>query len=168
MSSKFLHILNNSCNDTIEDLDIFPFELDDFQKHACSKISQGENILVIAKTGVGKTVPAIYGIHNSLKKNKKIIYTTPIKSLSNQKYKELAEKFPSVGIMTGDIKFNPTAQCIIMTTEILRNILYNSGPNSITNSTIYLIFLLMKLIKLFLMKFIILIITIVVLYGKNV
>ena len=68
-------------------------------------------------------------------KKQKIIYTTPIKSLSNQKYKELAEKFPSVGIMTGDIKFNPTAQCIIMTTEILRNILYNSGPNSITNST---------------------------------
>jgi len=135
MSSKFLHILDNSCNDTIEDLDIFPFELDDFQKHACSKISQGENVLVIAKTGVGKTVPAIYGINNSLKKNKKIIYTTPIKSLSNQKYKELAEKFPSVGIMTGDIKFNPTAQCIIMTTEILRNILYNSGPNSITSST---------------------------------
>ena len=135
MSSKFLHILDNSCNDIIEDLDIFPFELDDFQKHACSKISLGENVLVIAKTGVGKTVPAIYGINNSLKKNKKIIYTTPIKSLSNQKYKELAEKFPSVGIMTGDIKFNPTAQCIIMTTEILRNILYNSGPNSITSST---------------------------------
>ena len=135
MSSKFLHVLNNSCNDTIEDLDIFPFELDDFQKHACSKISQGENVLVIAKTGVGKTVPAIYGINNSLKKNKKIIYTTPIKSLSNQKYKELSEKFPSVGIMTGDIKFNPTAQCIIMTTEILRNILYNSGANSITSST---------------------------------
>jgi len=135
MSSKFLHILDTLCNDTIEDLDIFPFELDDFQKHACSKISQGENVLVIAKTGVGKTVPAIYGINNSLKKNKKIIYTTPIKSLSNQKYKELAEKFPSVGIMTGDIKFNPTAQCIIMTTEILRNILYNSGANSITSST---------------------------------
>ena len=135
MSSKFLTILNNSCNDIIEDLDIFPFELDDFQKHACSRISKSENVLVIAKTGVGKTVPAIYGINNSLKKNKKIIYTTPIKSLSNQKYKELAEKFPSVGIMTGDIKFNPTAQCIIMTTEILRNILYNSGPNSITSST---------------------------------
>ena len=135
MSSKFLHILDTHCNDIIEDLDIFPFELDHFQKHACSKISQGENVLVIAKTGVGKTVPAIYGINNSLKKNRKIIYTTPIKSLSNQKYKELAEKFPSVGIMTGDIKFNPTAQCIIMTTEILRNILYNSGPNSITSST---------------------------------
>ena len=110
--SKYLNILNTSCNDTVEDLDIFPFELDDFQKHACSKISQSENVLVIAKTGVGKTVPAIYGIHNSQKKNKKIIYTTPIKSLSNQKYKELAEKFPSVGIMTGDIKFNPTASLV--------------------------------------------------------
>ena len=127
--SKYLNILTNVCNDTVEDLDIFSFELDDFQKHACSKISQDENVLVIAKTGVGKTVPAIYGIHNSIKKNKKIIYTTPIKSLSNQKYKELTEKFPSVGIMTGDIKFNPTAQCIIMTTEILRNILYSGVSN---------------------------------------
>ena len=72
MSSKFLHILNNSCADIIDDLDIFPFELDDFQKHACSKISQSENVLVIAKTGVGKTVPAIYGINNSLKKIKKL------------------------------------------------------------------------------------------------
>ena len=52
MSSKFLTILNNSCNDIIEDLDIFPFELDDFQKHACSRISKSENVLVIAKTGV--------------------------------------------------------------------------------------------------------------------
>ena len=91
--SKYLNTLNEICNDVVEDLDIFPFELDDFQKHACSKISQGENVLVIAKTGVGKTVPAIYGIHNSQKKNKKIIYTTPIKSLSNQKYKELAHCF---------------------------------------------------------------------------
>ncbi len=66
--SKYLNILTNVCNDTIEDLDIFSFELDDFQKHACSKISQDENVLVIAKTGVGKTVPAIYGIHNSIKK----------------------------------------------------------------------------------------------------
>ena len=66
----------------------------------------------------------IYAIADSLEKNKKIIYTSPIKSLSNQKLFELKKKFPDVGILTGDIKFNPDAQCVIMTTEILRNILY--------------------------------------------
>ena len=128
--SKYLNILSDKCTEYISDLDIFNYELDDFQKHACYRITQNENIFVCAKTGVGKTVPAIYGIHHSLKQNMKVIYTTPIKSLSNQKYKELSEKFNSVGIMTGDIKFNPTAQCIIMTTEILRNILYNGNSNN--------------------------------------
>ena len=128
--SSYLNILTGQCNDIVPDLNIFSFELDNFQKHACYKISCGESVLVCAKTGVGKTVPAIYGIHHSLKKNMKVVYTTPIKSLSNQKYKELTEKFSSVGIMTGDIKFNPTAQCIIMTTEILRNILYNGHTDN--------------------------------------
>ncbi|MBD74042.1 MAG: hypothetical protein CMM96_00910 [Rickettsiales bacterium] len=102
----------------------FGFELDSFQKHAISAIKRKEDVLVTAHTGSGKTVPAIFGIAHSLKSNKKIIYTSPIKSLSNQKYLELSQKFPSVGILTGDIKFNPDAQCVIMTTEILRNILY--------------------------------------------
>ena len=128
--SPYLSILTNQCNNIVPDSNIFTYELDDFQKHACYKISCDESVLVCAKTGVGKTVPAIYGIHHSLKKNMKVVYTTPIKSLSNQKYKELTEKFSSVGIMTGDIKFNPTAQCIIMTTEILRNILYNGNTNN--------------------------------------
>ena len=102
----------------------FSFELDSFQKHAISAIKRNENVLVTAHTGSGKTVPAIYAIADSLEKNKKIIYTSPIKSLSNQKLFELKKKFPDVGILTGDIKFNPDAQCVIMTTEILRNILY--------------------------------------------
>ena len=102
----------------------FGFELDSFQKHAISAIKRGENVLVTAHTGSGKTVPAIFGIADSLAKNKKVIYTSPIKSLSNQKLFELKRKFPDVGILTGDIKFNPDAQCVIMTTEILRNILY--------------------------------------------
>ena len=66
----------------------------------------------------------IFGISDSLEKNRKIIYTSPIKSLSNQKFFELSQQFPDVGILTGDIKYNPDAQCVIMTTEILRNILY--------------------------------------------
>ena len=89
-----------------------------------NSIKNNENVLVTAHTGSGKTVPAIFGIADSLAKNKKIVYTSPIKSLSNQKFYELKQKFPDVGILTGDIKFNPDAQCLIMTTEILRNILY--------------------------------------------
>ena len=74
---------------------------------------------------------------SSLKKNKKVIYTSPTKSLSNQKYAEFIEKFSSVGIMTGDIKMNPDAQCVIMTTEILRNILYrNASGQQVTSSSI--------------------------------
>ena len=109
----------------------FGFELDDFQKHAINSIKNNENILVTAHTGSGKTVPAIFGIADSLSKNKKIIYTSPIKSLSNQKLFELKQKFPDIGILTGDIKFNPDAQCVIMTTEILRNILYQSESQHI-------------------------------------
>jgi antiviral helicase SKI2 len=102
----------------------FGFELDHFQKHAIMAIKRNENVLVTAHTGSGKTVPAIFAIADSLSKNRKVIYTSPIKSLSNQKLFELKRKFPDVGILTGDIKFNPDAQCVIMTTEILRNILY--------------------------------------------
>jgi superfamily II RNA helicase len=110
----------------------FGFELDDFQKHAITSIKKGENVLVTAHTGSGKTVPAIFGITDSLVKNKKIIYTSPIKSLSNQKLFELKQNFPDVGILTGDIKFNPDAQCVIMTTEILRNILYQKESTHVS------------------------------------
>ena len=105
----------------------YGFELDDFQKEACYRISIGENVFITAHTGCGKTVVAIYGIANALKMGKKVIYTSPTKSLSNQKYKEFTEKFSStVGILTGDIKVNPEADIIIMTTEILLNMLYRS------------------------------------------
>ena len=112
------------------------FPLDDFQKHAIKSIQNNENVLVTAHTGSGKTVPAIFGIADSLEKNRKIIYTSPIKSLSNQKLFELKQKFPDIGILTGDIKFNPDAQCVIMTTEILRNILYQKESQHIDISEI--------------------------------
>jgi len=91
---------------------------------ACYRISKDENVFVTAHTGCGKTVVALYAIAHTLRQGKKVIYTSPTKSLSNQKYDEFSKHFPNVGILTGDIKMNPDADCIIMTTEILLNILF--------------------------------------------
>ena len=102
----------------------YTFPLDPFQQHAVAAISRDENVLVTAKTGSGKTLVGEYQIAHSLAKGKRVFYTTPIKSLSNQKFYDLKKMFPSVGIMTGDIKFRPDADVVIMTTEILRNLLF--------------------------------------------
>ena len=110
----------------------FSFPLDPFQQHAVSAIHQGHHVLVCAKTGSGKTVVGEYQIHHSLAKGGRVFYTTPIKSLSNQKYDDLRTLYKghSVGIMTGDIKFRPDAQIVVMTTEILRNLLYKRGTKT--------------------------------------
>jgi superfamily II RNA helicase len=108
----------------------FKFPLDPFQQHAIAAISRDENVLVTAKTGSGKTLVGEYQIAHSLKKGGRVFYTTPIKSLSNQKYHDLKAMFPSVGIMTGDIKFCPDAEVIIMTTEILRNLLFKKDSST--------------------------------------
>jgi superfamily II RNA helicase len=108
----------------------YKFPLDPFQQHAVAAISRDENVLVTAKTGSGKTLVGEYQIAHSLKKGKRVFYTTPIKSLSNQKFHDLKRMFPSVGIMTGDIKFNPDADVIIMTTEILRNLLFKQNSST--------------------------------------
>ena len=107
----------------------YSFPLDPFQKHAIVAISKDEHVLVCAKTGSGKTLVGEYQIYHSLNKGKRVFYTTPIKSLSNQKFHDLKHQFSesSVGIMTGDIKFCPDAQIVILTTEILRNLLYKRG-----------------------------------------
>ena len=105
----------------------YTFPLDPFQQHAISAIANDENVLVCAKTGSGKTLVGEYQIYHSLKKGKRVFYTTPIKSLSNQKFHDLKQQFPNVGIMTGDIKYCPDADVVIMTTEILRNLLYKQG-----------------------------------------
>ena len=106
----------------------YNFELSNFQKWAIYSIINGHNTLVTAHTGSGKTLPAEFAIKYFIEQGKKVIYTSPIKALSNQKFNEFKMKFPdfSVGILTGDIKFNPEAQLIIMTTEILRNKLLNT------------------------------------------
>ena len=84
-------------------------------------------MLVAAHTSAGKTVVAEYAIALSLKNKQRVIYTTPIKALSNQKYREFYEEFSDVGLMTGDVTINPTASCLIMTTEILRSMLYRGS-----------------------------------------
>jgi superfamily II RNA helicase len=108
----------------------FTFPLDPFQTEAISYLAKNENVLVTAKTGSGKTLIGEYQIWKSLKEGKRVFYTTPIKSLSNQKFHDLKKAYSgaSVGIMTGDIKFCPQADIVIMTTEILRNLLYK--PNT--------------------------------------
>lgn len=105
----------------------FRFPLDPFQTYACSAIAKDENVLVTAKTGSGKTLVGEFQIHHSLAKGKRVFYTTPIKSLSNQKFHDLKKMFPSVGIVTGDIQFCPQADVVILTTEILRNLLFKQG-----------------------------------------
>lgn len=109
----------------------YSYSLDPFQEHAIATIHRGENVLVTAKTGSGKTLVGEYQIHYMLAQGKRVFYTTPIKSLSNQKFHDLKQLFPSVGILTGDIKFKPDAQVVIMTTEILRNMLYKRNSSTV-------------------------------------
>ena len=105
----------------------WPFPLDPFQQTAVTSIQRDESVLVSAHTSAGKTVVAEYAIAQSLKNNQRVIYTSPIKALSNQKYREFMEEFGDVGLMTGDITLNPTASCLVMTTEILRSMLYRGS-----------------------------------------
>ena len=111
----------------IENLAIkFPFELDDFQKRSIIRLEQRKSVLVCAHTSSGKTVVAEYGIALGRKHSKRVIYTSPIKALSNQKYQDFKKRFDNVGILTGDVSTNPDAQCLIMTTEILQGYLYKN------------------------------------------
>ncbi len=135
MPSPYLHIVDTSKPCEVADgypadpAKTYTYPLDNFQRWAIAAISRHENVLVTAKTGSGKTLVGEYQIAESLRAGRRVFYTTPIKSLSNQKFHDLRAAFPeaSVGIMTGDIKFMPHADIVIMTTEILRNLLYKQG-----------------------------------------
>jgi len=131
MTSPYLQIKNSSdiCQDFPADLaQTYSHPLDPFQKHAIAAINNGANLLCVAKTESGKTLVGEYQIAHSLRKGGRVFYTTPIKSLSNQKFYDLKKMFPGrVGIMTGDIKYKPDAEVVIMTTEILRNLLFKRG-----------------------------------------
>jgi ATP-dependent RNA helicase DOB1 len=105
----------------------YPFTLDPFQRLSIACLERGDSVLVSAHTSAGKTVVAEYAIAMGLRDRQRVIYTSPIKALSNQKYRELLEEFKDVGLMTGDVTINPSASCLVMTTEILRNMLYRGS-----------------------------------------
>ncbi|KAI9329721.1 rRNA-processing arch domain-containing protein [Obelidium mucronatum] len=105
----------------------YPFTLDPFQATAIQAIQRNESVLVSAHTSAGKTVVAEYAIAQSLREKQRVIYTSPIKALSNQKYRELLQEFGDVGLMTGDVTISPNASCLVMTTEILRSMLYRGS-----------------------------------------
>jgi len=105
----------------------YPFELDDFQKQAVMRLERRESVFVGAHTSAGKTVVAEYAIAMARKHMSRTIYTSPIKALSNQKYRDFKDKFDDVGLITGDVSINPDASCLIMTTEILRSMLYRGA-----------------------------------------
>jgi len=130
MASKYLHIVDVSTPTDVPQTS-YTFPLDPFQQHAVAAIYKHENVLVTAKTGSGKTLVGEYQIAHSLSKGRRVFYTTPIKSLSNQKFHDLKQMWPGkVGIMTGDIKFQPDAPIVIMTTEILRNLLFKQDSST--------------------------------------
>ncbi|KAL0937848.1 ATP-dependent RNA helicase [Colletotrichum truncatum] len=105
----------------------WPFELDTFQKEAIYHLENGDSVFVAAHTSAGKTVVAEYAIALASKHMTKAIYTSPIKALSNQKFRDFRQTFDEVGILTGDVQINPEASCLIMTTEILRSMLYRGA-----------------------------------------
>ncbi|KAI1164828.1 DSHCT domain-containing protein [Nemania serpens] len=105
----------------------WPFELDIFQKEAVYHLENGDSVFVAAHTSAGKTVVAEYAIALAARHMTKAIYTSPIKALSNQKFRDFRETFDEVGILTGDVQINPEASCLIMTTEILRSMLYRGA-----------------------------------------
>src|SRR5579859_3301767 len=109
---------------------LYDFEFDPFQLRACEALYEGSGVLVAAPTGSGKTVVGEFAVHLALAQGRKCFYTTPIKALSNQKYTDLVRRYDhdTVGLLTGDNSINGDAPVVVMTTEVLRNMLYTSSP----------------------------------------
>ncbi|XP_057754397.1 DExH-box ATP-dependent RNA helicase DExH9 [Arachis stenosperma] len=116
----------------------FPFPLDPFQSQAIACLENNESVMVSAHTSAGKTVVASYAIAMSLRNGQRVIYTSPIKALSNQKYRDFKEEFSDVGLMTGDVTIDPNASCLVMTTEIWRSMQYKGSE--VTREVAWIIF----------------------------
>lgn len=118
----------------IEFTELLNFPLDPFQEQACQALSEGNGVLVAAPTGAGKTIVGEFAIHLAIQEQQKVFYTTPIKALSNQKYLELVNRYGQerVGLLTGDTNQNADAQIVVMTTEVLRNMIYANSNNLIS------------------------------------
>ena len=114
-------------------LELLDFALDPFQEQACHALAKGKGVLVAAPTGAGKTIVGEFAIHLAIEKNQKVFYTTPIKALSNQKFAELVARYgpERVGLLTGDTNTNSDAQIVVMTTEVLRNMIYANSDSLI-------------------------------------
>jgi len=108
----------------------YPFGLDDYQRQACEAVAHGHGVLVAAPTGAGKTVVGEFAAYLGLAQHRKCFYTTPIKALSNQKYHDLVARHgeDNVGLLTGDTSVNGEAPVVVMTTEVLRNMIYAKSP----------------------------------------
>src|SRR4051794_34575662 len=109
---------------------LYDFDLDGFQLEACRALETGQGVLVAAPTGSGKTVVGEFAVHLAIAGRQKCFYTTPIKALSNQKYADLVRRYGpgQVGLLTGDNTVNGEAPIVVMTTEVLRNMLYAGSP----------------------------------------
>ncbi|MGF1588574.1 MAG: DEAD/DEAH box helicase [Pleurocapsa sp.] len=118
-------------NSELNPQELFPFELDEFQHKAIAALAAGKSVVICAPTGSGKTLIGEYAIYRALNHGKRVFYTTPLKALSNQKFRDFQEQFGAgnprkIGLLTGDTIVNPNADVVIMTTEIFRNMLYET------------------------------------------
>ncbi|KAL9594569.1 MAG: hypothetical protein Q9179_005337 [Wetmoreana sp. 5 TL-2023] len=125
---EWAHVIDVKRESLVPDMArTWPFELDTFQKQAVYHLENGDSVFVAAHTSAGKTVVAEYAIALAAKHMTKAVYTSPIKALSNQKFRDFRQVFEDVGILTGDVQIHPEASCLIMTTEILRSMLYRGA-----------------------------------------
>lgn len=134
----YVHPPPSSSSPNKEPAKTFPFTLDPFQSQAINCLENSESVMVSAHTSAGKTVVALYAIAMSLRNKQRVIYTSPIKALSNQKYREFKEEFSDVGLMTGDVTIDPNASCLVMTTEIWRSMQYKGSE--VTREVAWIIF----------------------------
>ena len=131
LDNSILSVLGDG-NNILDISKIFPFSLDPFQLEAINFLNQGHSVVVSAPTGSGKTLIGEYSIYRALSHGQKVLYTTPLKALSNQKLRDFRQQFGEshVGLMTGDLSINRDASVIVMTTEIFRNMLYAAVDNN--------------------------------------